>query len=58
MVRKCFWHNSLQFVANAYENNMRNQWDYTYQQVTVDYIDHIQSHSLGNWVANHLSCNL
>ena len=53
-----FLHNTLQFVANAYKENIINEWDYTYWQATVDCIDHIQCRGLGNWVANCWSCNL
>ena len=53
-----FSHYSLQFVANAYKDNMINEWDDTYWQVTLDYIDHIQCHGLGNWIANYSSCKL
>ena len=53
-----FLHNTLQFVANAYKENIINEWDYTYWQATVDCIDHIQCRGLGNWVANGSSCNL
>ena len=53
-----FSHISLQFVANVYEDNMINEWDYTYWQVTVDCIDHVECCFLGNWVANCWSRNL
>ena len=46
-----FLHNGLQFVANAYKDNMINKWDYTYWQATVNCIDHVQCCCLGNWVA-------
>ena len=36
-----FLPNTLQFVANAYKENMINEWDYTYWQAIVDCIDHI-----------------
>ena len=53
-----FSHNNLQIAANTYKDNMINEWDYTYWQVTVDCIDHIQCRGLGNWVSNYWSCNL
>ena len=43
---------SLQFVANEYKENMINEWDYTYWQVTVGCIDHIQCRGLGKWIAS------
>ena len=58
VIKAQFLRYSLQFVANAYKDNMINEWDYTYWQVTLDYIDHIQCRGLGNWIANYSSCNL
>ena len=53
-----FLHNSLQFVANAYQDNKINEWHYTYWQVTVDCINHIQRGGLHKGVANYSSCDL
>ena len=58
IIMEQFSHISLQFVANVYKDNMINEWDYTYWQVTVHCIDHVECCCLGNWVANSWSRNL
>ena len=47
VIMEQFLHNSLQFVANAYKENVINEWHYTYWKVTVDCINHIQCDDLG-----------
>ena len=58
VIMEQFLHNNLQFLANAYKDNMINELHYTYWQDTVDCIDHILSRPLGKWVASYSSHNL
>ena len=58
VIMEKFLHNNLQFLANAYKDDMINELHYTYWQDTVDCIDHILSRPLGKWVASYSSHNL